>query len=525
LKSYDHWTTGLLGRFDKDDMQVQNDKTITFKLADDYDDPEDIQGWTVSYKAAPGQKFKYSAGEGGFQEAVAGKVGSVEVRDDNGALVMKITEIKNVDIGDIYPYIVNINEDNGPRPDQKTVMEYIVRGNDKFIGSNGNDGFGIHDDYGDDFYQGRGGGNYYEMGAGNDTVAGGNDFDHLSYKNTMWSQGARQGIVVDLETGGKGTVIDAWGDTDVFTNVEMVSGSRFADTFNGGLSSPTWWFNTMGGRGADTFNFEKSDHLYVSYNDDHWDGGKRGIIANLGPDNGSGDVKGTIRDGFGFTDKTVNVRKVEGTQHDDTFNGSRLNDHFNGNGGEDQYNGKKGVDWIQFDNNNNNGGGAINVDLSLNGGEVIDDGYGNTETATKIEGVTGSRESDVIKGDSGNNEFAGFDGEDTLTGGGGNDKFIYGTYTGGGFGDHITDFNNGDKLLFDTDRIDGLDDVIRFRVGTSANSKAGDSQFFFNDEQDTLYLDTNGKADGGVEMVAVFTNGYTVKASDLQLVNLYLEIV
>ena len=286
---YQNWTVGMLGRFDRDDMVLQDNQNIKFQLPGDYDDPTEIQGWSVTYKAATGSNFKYSVGESGFSEAVSGKVGSVEVRDEVGNLVMKITDIKAVDIADIYPYIVNINDGQGPNPDPKTVMEFLVRGDDTFTGTGGDDAFGIHDDFGDEIYKGKGGNDYFEVGAGNDTVDGGKGFDHLSFNNTLWSQTARHGVEINLDTG---KIIDAYGDTDTFKNIEMFTGSRFADTFLGPIGSPGEFFGVRGGRGADTFNFEVDSNVWVIYDDDHWNGGKRPVVVDLGG------VKNGPHDGF-----------------------------------------------------------------------------------------------------------------------------------------------------------------------------------------------------------------------------------
>ena len=206
------------------------------------------------------------------------------------------------------------------------------------------------------------------------------------------------------------------------------------------------------------------------------------------------------------------------------FKGSRLNDHFNpGRGGVDTFDGGKGIDWLHFENNDNN---SISVDLSLGSGQIIDDGFGNTESVTSIEAIVGSTQDDTLIGNAGANEFLAGGGNDTVTGGLGKDKFIFGNYQGDGFGDTITDFLSGtDKLLFDRAFIDDLDATVRFRIGNSANSGAGQSQFFFNAADSTLYLDTNGSSGGGVMMVAVLDGVTLLKASDIQIVENYIDIV
>ncbi len=517
---YQNWTVGLLGRFDRDDAVLQNNKNIKFQFPNDYNDPADIQGWSVTYKAAAGSNFKYSVGEAGFSEAVSGKVGSVEVRDDLGNLVMKITDVK-ADIGDIYPYIVNINDGNGPQADHNVVMEYLVRGNDIFTGTGGDDQFGIHDDFGNDKYNGKGGNDYFEVGAGNDTVDGGNGFDTLSFNNTLWSNTPRQGVEINLDTG---KTIDAYGDTDTFKNIEMFTGSRFADTLIGPTDDPGTFSGFKGGRGADTFKLVNDSNVWVIYEEDHWNGGKRGVVVDLGGvKNGKVDVKGTITDGYGQTDKTINVRHVEGTEFSDSYKGSRLNDHFNpGQGGVDTFDGGKGIDWVHFDNGNT---GSVNINLSLGSGQIIDDGYGNTESVTSIEAIVGSTNDDTLIGNAAANEFLAGPGNDTLTGGLGKDKFIFGNFQGNGFKDVITDFTTGkDKILIDKFYIDGVDDVVRFHNGSSSDS-THKSQFFFNSGDETLYFDKDGQGGDAAEAVAWLQGVSSISKNDIQIVENYIDIV
>ena len=530
-KPYHNWTPSLFGRFNPEDVVTASASTFKLVFADDYSDPPELQGWSVTYKSAS-SSFEYSLGAGNVNEAVAGEVTSVEFRKPNGNLVAKLTDLDNVDIADIYPYIVNSGVD-GPSADGRMVAEYLLGGDDVITGTNGDEDFVMNEDFGDDRYVGKGGNDHFEIGAGNDTVEGGDGFDHLSYNSSHWAASARHGIVVDIAGG---TVIDAYGDTDIFSGIERFTGSRFADTFTGTPDDPLLYHEVMGNRGADTFDFEVASNTWLAYREDRFNGGQRGIKADLGSvNNGDGDVKGTIKDGFGHTDKTVNVRYVEGTQFDDSFKGSRLNDHFNpGEGGVDSYDGGAGTDWMQFDTTDR-GGGAINVDLSRGSGQIIDDGYGNTETVVSVEGIGGSIFDDTIKGNSKANELHGGEGNDTLTGGGGKDKFIFGNYQGNNFGDNgdvITDFTRGkDKLVFDlawlADHEKGisLDSTLRIVMGDHATAKAGNSQFYFNADDHTLHLDFNGKADGSDMIVAVLEGVNKLDKNDFQFVTNYIDLV
>src|SRR5690349_9318816 len=141
FQEWHNWTVGLLGRFEADDVTEHSASQIVLTFPGDYDDPPELVGFTVTYKAKTA--FSYLD-----NEPVAGAVGSIEVRDTGGNLVMQITSIKGVNIEEIYNYIVSHNENNIPNADPKTVMELVMHGNDTITGSAFNDSFGIHDDFG-----------------------------------------------------------------------------------------------------------------------------------------------------------------------------------------------------------------------------------------------------------------------------------------------------------------------------------------------------------------------------------------
>ena len=66
-------------------------------------------------------------------------------------------------------------------------------------------------------------------------------------------------------------------------------------------------------------------------------GGKRGIIADLATGTNGTDVLGTIRDGFGNPDQTVNLQSVSGTRCNDRFVGSGQNNGFVGGELKDRF--------------------------------------------------------------------------------------------------------------------------------------------------------------------------------------------
>ena len=85
---------------------------------------------------------------------------------------------------------------------------------------------------------------------------------------------------------------------------------------------------------------------------------------------------------------------------------------------------------------------GIEVDLSRTDIQVIDDGYGNAETATSFENVTGTGFGDKITGNAAANSLYGSGGDDTLSGKGGRD------YIDAGDGDDlVSGGKQGDMLI------------------------------------------------------------------------------
>ena len=73
---------------------------------------------------------------------------------------------------------------------------------------------------GDDLFHGMG---------GKDKLDGRDGYDTIRYHNDEY-YGGKKGIVADFD---KGTVIDSFGKTDKFVNIEHISGTKFKDTFRG----------------------------------------------------------------------------------------------------------------------------------------------------------------------------------------------------------------------------------------------------------------------------------------------------
>ncbi|MCH9808674.1 MAG: DUF4114 domain-containing protein [Alphaproteobacteria bacterium] len=253
------------------------------------------------------------------------------------------------------------------------------------------------------------------------------------------------------------------------------------DTVSGGEGDDQIWGNS----GNDTLDGQAgNDDLRGGSGDDIMFGGDGNdvLAGNSGDDKMSGGAGNDRLDGNSGNDI------IADNDGDDKVTGGSGNDTFIAGEGNDFYNGGSGFDTIDFS-------GArvgINVDMSKHTVE----GMGKDEIWS-IEGLTGSRFADTIKGDKRDNEIDGGQGDDvirslggsdTLTGGEGNDTFVWAAKdavdqkTGEHLGvDTITDFSKGDRLDFSRilkgqvyEEIGDVVDVREGKNGATVSVKMGD---------------------------------------------------
>ncbi|WP_108663223.1 beta strand repeat-containing protein [Acuticoccus kandeliae] len=269
-----------------------------------------------------------------------------------------------------------------------------------------------------DFLVGDDGVNAFDPHAGADTINGGDGNDQLIYY-TSEHLGGTQGIHVtfSLTVEGSGTVIDTFGDTDTFTSIEVIRGTRYADEVIGGIGGQTF----RGYDGADMFD-GGADTDRADYMSDAARGGTDGIVVNWS----SPDAEGyfTIRDGFGNLDKVKNVENIRATNSSDQIS--------------------------------INHGDVDNDVVALDGDDTISTGGGN----------------DKIDGGDGNDTVVGGTGMDTLGGGGGDDVIEFDDI---GFGD-FADGGAGTDLLF-AFRITETDPLFIDASGIVDPSTGGDVVF------------------------------------------------
>jgi Ca2+-binding RTX toxin-like protein len=256
----------------------------------------------------------------------------------------------------------------------------------------------IYGDAGKDTLRGGAGDDLLGGGGGIDTLDGGSGSDFASYEFDV-ALGGTRGLVANLATG---RVTDSFGKRDTLISIENLIGSALADNITGSRRDNTL-FGAGGsdriaaGRGDDTLiGGAGSDRLdgdagvdVASYASDHLLGAMTGIVADLGA--------GTVRDGYGRTDRLIEVEVVIGSAFDDVLTGSSRPDGLDGSAGDDLVRGLGGDDFLF---------GAAGED--------------------RVEGGSGS---DEMYGDDGNDVLIGGSGNDRIFGGAGDDVLIAGSGT------------------------------------------------------------------------------------------------
>lgn len=158
-----------------------------------------------------------------------------------------------------------------------------------------------------------------------------------------------------------------------------------------------------------------------------------------------------------------------------------------------------------------------NLTGSRNGGDKL---YGSAAD----NHLTGLGGADLLSGGAGNDLLTGGADKDVLIGGVGNDTFLFNALSEAG--DGIRDFGqvvgNNDTIWigaagFGGGLVAGAVAANQFQVGTDTVALSASVRFIFDTADTTLWFDANGKAAGGLTMIADLQNGAVVGLSDLWL--------
>ena len=329
-------------------------------------------------------------------------------------------------------------------------IECVMQGtgfSDTFVGSEAANGF--EGNY-DDIILARGGDDLINVGGAPRILDGGAGIDTLFMGIAGWFPDADGDFNAEILVAGRGVRVDlaqgrilddGFGYSGSLMSIENVYGGALDDWLAGDASA-----NHLDGR-------DGMDVLYGGGGDDILFGGN-------GNDSLSGD-EGDDSLGGGNGDDLLH-----GADGDDFLDGGNGDDLLRGGSGQDSYFGGAGNDRISL--YNRDAIQAAYVDLRIQ--QVLDDGFGNVETLSSIEGVgQGTAFVDTFHGSDLANVILGGAG-DFLHAHGGDDRLIvHGApqILDGGAGSDRIEFGS-DKLVPDQDG-DGLADIVYATSGVSVD--------------------------------------------------------
>jgi Ca2+-binding RTX toxin-like protein len=363
-------------------------------------------------------------------------------------------------------------------------------GNDKIKGGTGTDT--LDGGVGDDELDGDAGNDLLISGTGRNALDGGADYDRVSY------QRATAGVVASLTAGTAqwGAIAAAArteaasaapsgptdGAIDSLINIEAVDGTEFADEIEGDgkdniIRSFAGVDKLWGRAGADDMDAGGGkDELFGDAGDDVLVGGGEADLIDGGSERDTASYRtalagvtaslttrvGTVGDAAG--DKFVSIENLEGSLHNDKFDGDAGSNLLSGLAGDDVLFGAAGDDILMggagadtlkggtgFDiASYRNSQGAVSA--SLQSGGTSGDGAG--DTFVDIEAIEGGSFGDTLSGNTGHNKVYGLGGDDNLYGGTGDDLVL------GDIGDDFIDGESGN------DKLDGGDGEDTIQGGT-----------------------------------------------------------
>ncbi|MBE9168127.1 tandem-95 repeat protein [Pleurocapsales cyanobacterium LEGE 06147] len=221
---------------------------------------------------------------------------------------------------------------------------------------------------------------------------------------------------------------------------------------------------------------------------------------------GTASFEYTVSDGVLSETATVTVEvgvTQNGTNKNNTFDGTLGDDLYHGLNGNDTVRGDAGDDRLFGDNGND----------TLNGGLGNDTLFGNNGE----DQLFGDAGDDWLFGDNGNDTLIGGTGNDTLTGGRGADRFIFNSPHEGV--DTITDFSvNNDTLVFSAagfggDLVPGRVSSPMFNLGVAATTEF--HRFIYDAGSGDLFYDSDGTGDNEQVRIARLGSGLSLGNDNL----------
>ncbi|HSH91824.1 MAG TPA: calcium-binding protein, partial [Ramlibacter sp.] len=296
----------------------------------------------------------------------------------------------------------------------------------------------------------------FEGRAGNDTINGMGGTDRVNY------QTGGSGVSVNLTAG---TASDSYSGTDFLSNIENIRGTDFNDSLTGDGNA-----NDIEGRlGNDLIQgLLGEDFLRGGAGNDTIDGGVTTIVSNTASSNneydtatysdatsavtvilGATGTAGTATGGGLGNDVLIGIERVIGSIYGDVISGTdrALNEIITGGLGNDTLSGGAGGTDLGFSQvDYRDASGAVNVNIATG----VASGANGDDVLSGFLGILSGLGNDVLTGNSSDNFFYGGLGNDTISGGAGNDRSSYhtapsavtvnlttGTSSGGGGNDRL----------------------------------------------------------------------------------------
>lgn len=347
-------------------------------------------------------------------------------------------------------------------------------------------------------------------GAGGDSLAGGSGDDTY----VLGSEATGVDEVNESTSGGTDTITSAISRSLTgFANVEnltltgtaakgtgdardnLITGNDVANTLKGGDGDDT----LVGGGGADRLDGGRGTD-FVSY----LTAGK-GVGVNLAdPTKGTSSAKG---------ETFKSIEGIIGSTHNDRFVGNAKANWFEGGAGADKFNGGLGSDIASYRHATKRV--VVNLDdIGKNKGDAAGDTY------KSIERIDGSEFGDKFHGDAKANILAGYHGHDTMTGGGGSDRFVF-ENIGAEHSDTVTDFVSGaDKIALKGKIFDEMAVVTADNLVVAKGHKAHDANdhVLFDTKTHTLWYDFDGDGVRSAELIATFKGVTALSAGDFIII-------
>lgn len=263
------------------------------------------------------------------------------------------------------------------------------------------------------------------------------------------------------------------------TGEMTVNGKKAASFFGGQHFHKKIFMTVWDGNGNDTYDFSNfTTNQTIRLDPGAWSTPDVRKLANLG----SGETAiGSIANARVFADEFRGyIENAKGGSGADDIRGNEVANRLYGNGGKDVIYGWEGKDYL-----------------------------------------SGGSRGDTLFGGTGKDTLFGGTGKDTLTGGTSADKFLYTAASQGS--DVIKDFGTSDALVFEGSAFKLGSYKGELKSGNFVSRDSGhkasqrDDYFIFDESNDSLWFDANGKGAGGDILIADLNN-FGLVAGDIMIV-------